>query len=654
MRAPIRHRRRSLAGIALAWLVAAAAGTIVAPMAAAAPTDYFANCDVNLRGAPATSAAVLAMIPTGTLVFAPQVVTGDPWSASCAGSVAGDTWFAITSVGGKAVSDLYGVGVVYAASGLFRAASWLEGIDVSRWQGTIDYAKVAAAGKRFVIAKATEGIGYTDPNWIKNRTNAAAAGLPIAGYHFARPDSNPTKPVEEADWFVSQLGLTNGMLVPVLDIERSGGMSTTNLQAWVGAWLTEVYAKTGVRPMIYTSPSFWRTYLGNTTTFANQGYTVLWVAHWFVGSPSVPASNWGGRGWTFWQYDDCGSVPGIGGCVDVDRFNGLDLTRVTVGADFSLTASPVEQSVEQGAVTSFTIPIDRQFFTLPIDLAVTGLPAGVDATLGPTPDSGSSATLTISASSGGTVPAAGTYPLTVTGTANGMTRSANATLVVTDAAPPTVSAPMPRLYARSTLWSAWSPVRTSWSGTDPSGITGYALEQQVNGGAWSAVSLPNATTTSIDQTPAIGSTYAYRVAASDGAGNTSDWATGPTVKPLLTQQGSTSVTYGGTWHTASVSSYSGGSDKYATASGAWAKFTFTGASVAWVSPTGPTRGDAYVYVDGVYKGTVHLYASAYQARQIVFAYNWAGNGSHTIKIVCRATSGNPRVDIDAFVRLSQT
>lgn len=651
MRTPIRHRRRSLAGIALAWLVAAAAGTVVAPVAAAATTDYFANCDVNLRGAPSSTANVLAVITTGTLVVAPQVVTGDSWSADCAGSVSGNTWLAITTVGGKDVSSLYGVSVVYAASGLFRAAPWLGGVDVSHWQGTIDFTKVAGAGMRFVIAKATEGIGYTDPSWVKYRADATAAGLKVTGYHFARPDGNPTKPVEEADWFVSQLGLTNGMLVPALDLERSGGMSPAALQAWVGAWLNEVYAKTGVRPMIYTSPAFWRNALNNTTLFADQGYTVLWVAHWFVGKPSVPANNWSGHGWTFWQYDDCGRVPGIGGCVDMDRFNGLDLTRVTVGADFSLAASPARQSVEQGGATSFTLPITRTFFTLPIDLAVTGLPAGVQATLGPTPNGDASATLQITAASNGTFPAAGTYPLTVTGTANGTTRSTTATLVVTDAAPPTVSAPVARLYARSTLTSSGAPVRTTWSAADPSGIAAYSLGRQVNGGAWSAVTLPSPTSTSLVQTLAIGTTYDYQALASDRVGNTSDWATGQAVKPLLTQQTSGSVTYGGTWHTGYASSYSGGSSRYSTARGAWARFSFTGSSVAWVTPTGSNRGDAGVYVDGIYWGTVHLYASSYHAAQIVFAFSWATSGSHTIKIVGRGTYGHPRIDVDAFVRL---
>jgi hypothetical protein len=84
--------------------------------------------------------------------------------------------------------------------------------------------------------------------------------------------------------------------------------------------------------MIYTSPSFWKTSMANTTEFADAGYSVLWIAHWNTLSPSTPANNWEGAGWTFWQYSDCGSVAGIAGCVDLDRFNGTDLSRITIGS----------------------------------------------------------------------------------------------------------------------------------------------------------------------------------------------------------------------------------------------------------------------------------------------------------------------------------
>ncbi|HYK95647.1 MAG TPA: hypothetical protein VE011_07280, partial [Candidatus Dormibacteraeota bacterium] len=398
---------------------------------------------------------------------------------------------------------------------------------------------------------------------------------------------------------------------------------------------------------------FWHAALNDTAAFANQGYTVLWIAHWGVDHPSVPANNWGNHGWTFWQYGDCGSVPGIGGCVDLDRYNGLDLTPVTVGADFHVGTSPAQQSVEQGATTQFTIPIQRDFFTLPINLSVTGLPAGAQATLNPTTNTGTTATLTISAASGGVAPAAGSYPVVISGTANSMTRTTTATLVVTDAAPPTVSAPFTRLYYRTTMGAAGAPVLTTWSASDPSGVALDELQRSTAGGAWSGVGLPAATTTALTETLTFGIRYGYHVRATDRVGNTSSWVAGPTVTPMLTEQSGAGVTSGGTWHTAAVRAASGGSEKYTDAAGAWMKYTFTGSSIAWVATTGPTRGSAAIYIDGVYKGTINLRTSTYRQRQIVFAFNWAANGTHSIKIVCKGTAGHPRISVDAFLRLVQ-
>ena len=65
------------------------------------------------------------------------------------------------------------------------------------------------------------------------------------------------------------------------------------------------------------------------TAVADAGYTVLWVAHWNTTSPSVPGSNWGGKSWTFWQYTSDGSVPGISGRVDLNRYRLSSFDAVT-------------------------------------------------------------------------------------------------------------------------------------------------------------------------------------------------------------------------------------------------------------------------------------------------------------------------------------
>jgi GH25 family lysozyme M1 (1,4-beta-N-acetylmuramidase) len=212
-----------------------------------------------------------------------------------------------------------------------QADGYLEGIDVSHWQGTINWGQVAAAGKSFAMIKVTEGEQFLDWAYAGNIAAARAAGVRATAYHFAQPGLPAEEANIQADWFVQNAGLKAGDMVPALDLEIRNGLSVTDLQAWVLTWLRRVEARLGIKPMIYVSPSFWRTYMGDTRAFADMGYTVLWIAHWGVSSPSLPAESWGGRGWTFWQYSNCGSVPGISGCVDLNRYNGLDLSPVLYG-----------------------------------------------------------------------------------------------------------------------------------------------------------------------------------------------------------------------------------------------------------------------------------------------------------------------------------
>ena len=220
-----------------------------------------------------------------------------------------------------------------------------------------------------------------------------------------------------------------------------------------------------------------------------------------------------------------------------------------------------------------------------------------------------------------------------------------------DATAPVVGAPSTRLVAGSTLGLTTTPVRTTWSASDPCGISGSTLERRVNGGAWVAQPLAGPAATSLTQALATGSVDRYVVRAADGAGNSSGWVYGPFLRPLVVQQTSLAVAYRGTWRMAASSSYSGGSLRYATVAGASAGLTFTGTSVGWVSAIGPTRGSARVYLDGSLRATVSLFAATGASRRIVYAASWGSQGRHTIRIVVVGTVGHPRVDVDAFVRL---
>lgn len=330
-------------------------------------------CDgVSLRTSASTSATKKTSLAAVTKVTVSETVTGGSWNATCGGTaVSGTSWYKIKEVNDKSVYSLYGVSTVYAAKGLFTswttaatssptptptptpkptptptptptpsasasptptpATGYWEGIDVSHWQGTIDWAKVKGASKRFSYIKATESTDFLDNMYATNRAQAKAQGIKVGAYHFARPGTNSGDAVAEANWFIANAAPVSGELLPVLDLEVSGGLTVSQLQGWVKAFMDRVYTLTGVRGAIYVSPSFWSNYMGNSTAIATAGYKVLWVAHWTsASSPTVPAGNWNGNGWTFWQYTSSGTVAGIGGRVDLDRYRYTDWTKVLI------------------------------------------------------------------------------------------------------------------------------------------------------------------------------------------------------------------------------------------------------------------------------------------------------------------------------------
>ena len=204
--------------------------------------------------------------------------------------------------------------------------TYIDGVDVSYHQGAIDWSKVAASGKRFAFVRATAGTLTSDTAYPANRSGARAAGLAVGSYHFANPDTAPNDAGNEASWFLRNATISSGDLIPVLDFETRNGLDAASLTTWAQTWLSQVSAATGVRPIIYTTPNFWSTSMADTDWFARNGYSVLWIANWTTANqPKVPAGDWAGSGWSFWQHSSTGSVPGINGAVDLDRFNGSSL-----------------------------------------------------------------------------------------------------------------------------------------------------------------------------------------------------------------------------------------------------------------------------------------------------------------------------------------
>ena len=194
-----------------------------------------------------------------------------------------------------------------------------EGIDVSHYQGTINWNSVRSAGIEFAWIKATEGTTYVDPKFGSNYPNAYYAGVIRGAYHFARPASSSG--ATQANFFATHGGAwsaDNLTLPGALDLEAGcSGLSQTAMRNWINDFYTTYKAKTGRDMVIYTTASWWSSCTGNWTGMGAK--SPLWVAHWGVSSPSIPS---GFPTWTAWQYSDHGSVSGISGAVDRDHFNG--------------------------------------------------------------------------------------------------------------------------------------------------------------------------------------------------------------------------------------------------------------------------------------------------------------------------------------------
>lgn len=198
----------------------------------------------------------------------------------------------------------------------------LPGIDVSQWQGPIDWDAVATAGVVFAYVRASDGLLHPDTAFDDNWAGARAAGIHTGVYQFFEPDQDP---IEQADLLLSRMGpLGVDDLPPALDVEVTNGLEPAAVATAITAWLEHVEAEAGVTPIIYTRSDFWQ-----SSVAADLGDHPLWAASWVDGCPDL-ADTW--TDWVFHQYTDAGSIPGISGAVDLDRFNGDLAELLTYGA----------------------------------------------------------------------------------------------------------------------------------------------------------------------------------------------------------------------------------------------------------------------------------------------------------------------------------
>ena len=194
----------------------------------------------------------------------------------------------------------------------------LRGIDTSKWQAGLSDTNISAD---FIFFKATEGVGYVDPDCSASYAEAKQAGKLLGVYHFARPDGND--PISEANFFVDNVLGYIGEAVLALDWETEPKGNV----AWAKQWLDHVFARTGVHPLIYMSLSTVNQYDWSSVA---ADYA-LWVARYWdmatdlnydmTNAGPVPDANWA-NGYAMWQWTSRGRLDGFAGDLDCNIFYG--------------------------------------------------------------------------------------------------------------------------------------------------------------------------------------------------------------------------------------------------------------------------------------------------------------------------------------------
>ncbi|MEI4488478.1 GH25 family lysozyme [Frigidibacter sp. MR17.14] len=192
----------------------------------------------------------------------------------------------------------------------------IHGVDVSRYQGNINWDAAARGGVSFAFIKATEGGDVADPTFQQNWIQARMAGVPRGAYHFYYFCRTAE---EQAAWYISHVPRETGALPPVLDMEwtRSRTCPVRREPEWyrgeAGRFLAILEQYYGQRPVIYTTVDFFRD---------NEMWRLGPYEFWLRSVAGHPSDVYPGHGWQFWQWTGTGLAAGFSGQVDINAFGG--------------------------------------------------------------------------------------------------------------------------------------------------------------------------------------------------------------------------------------------------------------------------------------------------------------------------------------------
>ncbi len=204
----------------------------------------------------------------------------------------------------------------------------VRGVDVSAYQGRIDWQTLADGGISFAYIKATEGSGHVDVCAEYNLTEAAKTSLRVGAYHFFSFESAG---ITQAENFIRNVPLTEGMLPPAVDVEFYGDFAESppdaeKVRTELDIMLAELEAHYGQKPIIYVTEASYEAYIAGHY----DGYGIWWRN--VLGTDGPPD----GRTWTFWQYTNRERLDGYSGeekYIDVNVFYGSEAEFAVYGLE---------------------------------------------------------------------------------------------------------------------------------------------------------------------------------------------------------------------------------------------------------------------------------------------------------------------------------
>ncbi|QDP51310.1 MAG: putative endolysin type Endo-N-acetylmuramidase [Prokaryotic dsDNA virus sp.] len=210
-------------------------------------------------------------------------------------------------------------------------------VDLSSWNGTVDFKKLKQAGVSHAWIKLTEGTTHRNPGYQKKFDTARNEGVIVGGYHFGRPDTysgDPNDWEKEANNFLLQLdkaGCHKGDLVPVLDLEKGMKTDDNHNVEWCLKWLQMVGKETNSTPLIYSARWAWQLFVMKAAKDKQQELAQypLWLASYNEGiEPKRKTKLW--KKWAVWQFTGHGTIEGVKGRCDLNWIAGEQLAKLTV------------------------------------------------------------------------------------------------------------------------------------------------------------------------------------------------------------------------------------------------------------------------------------------------------------------------------------